>query len=383
MDHFFTLEADGIALILDLRTGVMRGLTITRDGRSIEPLHKAPWLDEAEIQADDSLAPHLRGLAGDFFCAPFGTNDVEPAPAHGWPANSPWTLIERRRLPSGGASARFSLDREVFGARLEKTLTLRDDHPFVYQTHRFTGGRGAITAAHHAMTRMPHGGRLSVSPKTYAATPPTPLETDPARGRSALRYPAHTTDLGAFPLSAGGSVDLRTVPIADRSEDFVMLVEAPGRRLGWAAAVRPDTQDVILSLKDPAVLPVTLLWFSNGGRDYPPWNGRHTAVLGIEEARCYSALGHAASAADNPLRRSGIETTFDLGAPLEIRVVLGGVPVPPTFGEVAAVEPEPGRLCVSSVSGDTLIVDYDEEFLGRSVSDRRGSTPAARPGGPR
>ena len=46
-----------------------------------------------------------------------------------------------------------------------------------------------------------------------------------------------------------------------------------------------------------------MLWFSNGGRDYPPWNGRHVGVLGIEEGRSYAAYGHAASAADNPLTR--------------------------------------------------------------------------------
>lgn len=375
--RFHVLEAEGIALTLDLRGGMIRSLAVTRDGRRIEPLHAAPWLDEAAVQADETLSPHLRALAGDFFCAPFGLNDVEPAPTHGWTANGVWALAESRALADGTA-ARFVLDRPVFGARVEKTLVLRHGHPFVYQSHVFLGGHGAITAAHHAMTRMPGGGRLSFSPKRSAATPPAPLEPDPARGRFALRYPAETADLGAFPLNGGGTADLRAFPAAERSEDFVMLVEEPGRRLGWAAALRHASHDLVLSLKDPRVLPLTLLWMSNGGRDYPPWNGRHTAVLGLEEARCYSALGHAASVADNPLRRSGIPTSFDLGGRLEIRAVLGGLPVSPVWREVAAVEPGRDGLRVRDRSGAALTVGYDAGFLGGSGADASG-WPASDP----
>ena len=70
-----------------------------------------------------------------------------------------------------------------------------------------------------------------------------------------------------------------------------MLVEAPGSELGWAAAMRDDAADILLSLKNPADFPVTMLWLSNGGRDYPPWNGRNVGVLGIEEGRAWSAHG--------------------------------------------------------------------------------------------
>src|SRR5690606_31363163 len=105
--------------------------------------------------------------------------------------------------------------------------------------------------------------------------PDTPLEPDPGRGRSTLQYPARFTDLAAVPLAGGGHADLREYPPAERHEDFVMLVEAPGASLGWAAALRRDEGDIFLSLKNPAQLPVTMLWFSNGGRDYAPWNSRH------------------------------------------------------------------------------------------------------------
>ena len=66
------------------------------------------------------------------------------------------------------------------------------------------------------------------------------------------------------------------------------------------------------TLKNPADFPVTFVWFSNGGRYYSPWNRRHLGVLGLEEGRAYSAYGHAASIAPNPLSEAGIPTALQL-----------------------------------------------------------------------
>ena len=145
-----------------------------------------------------------------------------------------------------------------------------------------------------------------------------------------------------------------------------MLVEAKGNRLGWTAAVRPDTSDVVLSLKSPADLSVTMLWFSNGGRDYAPWNGRNVGVLGIEEGRANSAAGHAASIAPNPLSQSGIPTALELkrdGA-VEVRHVIGGLALPDGWSEIAAVESGAnGTLTVSDVSGASQQLPFDPSFL--------------------
>ena len=312
-ERFHTARAQGISITLDLDLGHLRDLRVTTDGSILAPLHLAPWAGDPDLEIEPGTAPNLTALGGDFLCAPFATNDVEPAPLHGWPANSRWNLASEERHPDGGSISRFLLERPVFGSRVTKELVLRDGQPFVYQRHLFVGGEGAITAAHHVNTRFPEGGRLSFSPKAYADIPDTPLETDPARGRYVLSYPARTSDLSALPLAAGGTVDLHRYPLGERHEDFLMLVEAPGRRLGWTAALRHHERDVLLVLKDPAVLPVTLLWFSNGGRDYPPWSGRHTGVLGVEDARCWSLYGHAASMVDNPLSRSGVPDLLRAG----------------------------------------------------------------------
>ena len=251
------------------------------------------------------------------------------------------------------------------GARLLKEITFRDDHPFAYKRHIFVCGQGRITAASHAMTRFSSSGRLSFSAKRFGETPSTPLEPDPAKGRYALHYPAQFADLSTVPLAAGGTCDLTRYPIAARHEDFVMLVEAAASSLGWAASCRSAEGDVVLSLKNPAVLPVTMLWLSNGGRDYPPWNGRNVGVLGMEEACAYSAYGHAAAIAPNSLTREGVPTAFDLdpNGRVEVRHIIGALPLPPGWDAVCDIAVAEGTLRISGSARAPLDVPFDAGFL--------------------
>jgi hypothetical protein len=358
------VEAAGIAVTLDLRVGHVRELVIGQ-GRELRPLHTAPWIEDEGIGADESIPPNLRWLSGDFFCAPFAASDVEPAPPHGWPANSAWRHLGTERA-DGAVTARFVLERQVLGARLEKVFTLRDGHPFLYQRHVFRGGRGRVPVANHAMVRFgPAGGRLAFSPKAWGETPATPQESDPARGRSVLAYPSRFADPGRVATAQEGTADLTRYPIASRHEDFAMLVEARESRLGWATAERVDAGELFVSLKDPRELPVTMLWFSNGGRDYAPWNGRHEGVLGIEEGRSYGPAGHAGSAAENALSRAGIPTALELdpAGSVSVRNVIGALPVPAGWGAVVRVEARNGELTVDDAAGRRLAAPCDSAFL--------------------
>jgi len=363
---FSTVEAQGIKVTLDLRVGHIRALVIETDGRTLEPLHTAPWVDDPAITADESIPPNLRYLSGDFFCAPFGASDVEPAPPHGWTANSRWQPLGTT-TGSDGVTARYRLEKKVMGATVEKTFTLRDGHPFLYETHTFIGGAGVLPVANHAIVRFPTVGRLSFSAKAFAETPATAPEPDPLRGRSRLAYPAHSDDPTHLPLADGTIADLTRYPIAGRHEDLVMLVEAPGHGLGWIAAQRPEQGDLFISLKNPADYPVTILWYSNGGRDYAPWNGRHIGALGIEEGRIYSGYGHRAAIEPNPLNRAGIPTALALEPQgrAEVRNVIGGLPLPAGAGPVSEVRAEAGRLRLAFDAGMSLEVPFDDRFLRR------------------
>lgn len=364
--RFHTIESDIARLTLDLEVGHIRSFAVTWNGRTITPLHTAPWVEEAEIVDDPEIQATLKYLSGDFFCAPFGTSDVEEAPPHGWPANTAWTPLGDERLTQGGVKARFALTQPVMGARVIKEITLRDGHPFAYQRHIFEGGEGAVSVASHAMTRFAGKGRMSFSPKAFAELPSMVQEPDPALGRSIFATSQRTEDLSKLPLADGSTADLHAYPVGENHEDFVMLVEAKDSPLGWAAAARTDDRDIMVSLKNPADYPVTFMWFSNGGRDYAPWNGRHRGVLGLEEGRAYSAYGHKASIEPNPLSEAEIPTALTLvpGGSASVSHVVGGLPLGDGASEVFAMDVSGETLRVTLDDGQTTAYPFDAGFIG-------------------
>ena len=335
------LQARGVEAALDVSVGHLARFTVEAGGRQLSPLHRAPWVDDDHADFPEATAPNVRRLSGDFFCAPFGLNDIEHAPSHGWSANSRWLHLGTE-TDMDGVMARFRLERSVQGATLEKQLTLIDGHPFVYQQHVFDGGSGAISVSHHVMTRMAGAAVLAFSRKAFAETPPTPLEADPARGRSVFSYPA-TAPLDSLPLQAGGTVDLHRWPFGSAHEDFVVLAEHEDEIFGWTVVSRIEEQDRLIIVKKRAQLPVTMLWASNGGRDYAPWSGRHTGVLGIEDA-CASPRGHGDSIGENAFTRRGISTACALGGQVHVRLAIGVVPMDPREGDVRTLSFSDGQL---------------------------------------
>lgn len=301
------------------------------DGRKIQPMHTAPW--EREVLPAD-LDPVLRVLRGDFFCAPFGASDVIPTErrAHGLPANGRWRLMGQT-----STLLELALDGDVMGATITGRYEVLPGHAAVYQRHTVTGGSGRLPMAHHAMLKAEPPLRLAFGPHVWAGTPEAAPEMPP-NGRAILAYPQDVTDLRAARLADGGSADLTTYPFAEGHEDLWMVATDGKAPFGWTAATSPDGW-VWFALKDPRVLPSTVLWLSNGGRSYAPWSSRHRHVIGIEEARSYFAGGHAASIADNPLSRRGIPTAFALvpDGCLVINYIFGVAPVPRGFGAVADI----------------------------------------------
>jgi hypothetical protein len=343
---------------VDPSIGNIRELRLSHGGRSVAPLHTAEWVGAPGGLPED-LLPVERDLAGDFLCAPFGASDVETAPAHGWPANSRWDVAEGQP-----GSLRLVLQRDVFGARIEKRLRLVADAPILYQEHLVTGGSGGLTVAHHPMVRVAGGARFSCSRKRAILTADVPL--DPGRNR--LAAGATATSLTEVPAVGGGVVDLTELPIADQHEDFVTLVEAEGAAIGWSAVVREAEDDVIFVLKDARVLPVTMLWHSNGGRDYPPWNGRHRGVLGIEDGCAAGAAGHAAALAPNRVAAQGVPTALALapGSTHRIAHATGAFARPPGWTRVADIRIEGAACLLTGDDGTTVALPFDPDFFAEA-----------------
>ena len=351
-----TLESACGSLALDPALGNLRRLRFSVGARTLEPLHTAPWADDPDARFPAATPAVERHLSGDFLCAPFGAADVEPSPPHGWSANSEWDAQE---APAG--AMRLRLRRQPMGATLEKQLRLADDAPLLYQTHTVAGGHDGLTVAHHPMVRLAGTGTFFTSPKRVALSPDAPLEP----GRNRLACPAATADLRAFPGADGAPVDLTRLPIADRHEDFVTLVEAPDTPLGWSAVLRDAENDIVFFLKDPRILPVTMLWHSNGGRDYAPWNGAHTGVLGVEDGCAAGAAGHRAALGDNPVARTGVPTFLPLAAGRAHRVahVIGAVPRPAGWRRIAEIAVSGDTLTLTEAGGDTLRLPFAPGFF--------------------
>jgi hypothetical protein len=315
------------------------------------PLHAAPWRDEAEVQEDETLPLVNRRLAGDFLCMPFGRDDVEEGPIHGLPANTPWDVIEQ-----DVAHAIFRLQARPRGATVTKRVQLVG--PALLQTHTIEGGAGDVTLAHHPMVRMAEGGRLSFSPKRAAMTDPVPqYEGHNLWSLNQLRGDMH------LDCENGSLWDLRDYPAGHRVEDFAILVEARDARLGWTVVMRNAENDMIVVLKDARILPVTMLWVSNGGRDFPPWNGRHVGVLGVEDGCAAGGTGLRAAQDDNRVRAFGLPSTIALGDRHVVPHAILSLPRPPGWSEVAAITLHDDTLTLRDITGDAIAVPFPEDHF--------------------
>lgn len=355
----YSLTADGITVSFDPVGGIVAEVAISFDGSPpIRPLHKAPWVSGPERFPAD-VAPIERKLAGDFFCAPFAET-CEGVPLHGWSANGDWELVDDRHATSGH-SVLYRLRQAVYGSVLTKELTVRHSHPFVYQVHTFEDGSGFLPIAHHAMLRVPGGAALSFSSKMNGRTGPLPPETDDSRGRSILSYPQIFSQLGSVKRADGRSVDASIYPFDRHHEDVIVLTEDPDASIGWSAAVAPNDGFIFLSLKDARVLPQTVLWMSNGGRYYEPWSGRHTEVIGIEEA----AVGFHLLDHDRDAEATATGLQLDAGKTTSIRYAFGAIPAPAGWKRVTNVRLESDAVRVEDISGESRHVPFNLRFFSK------------------
>lgn len=337
--------------------------------RTVRPYHVAPWAEEDTAD----LPPMLQALRGDFFCLPFGGGEPfrgEAHPPHGETANADWTFegVERE---GDRTTLRLALETTVRPGRVTKEVGLVDGHAALYQRHTIAGMTGPMSFGHHAMLRFPDregSGLVAASPFVWGQTSPVPVEDPAERGYTLLTPGARFESLGAVPTVTGQTADLSRYPARRGFEDLVLLASDPERPLAWTAVTFPEEGFAWFTLKDPRVLRQTVLWISNGGRHYPPWDGRHVNVLGLEEVTSYFHLGLTASAAPNPLSEADLPTSADLdGSPFEVACVTAVAAVPDGFDHVADVRAHEGEdaVTLTARSGAAVSVTLRHAFLAR------------------
>jgi hypothetical protein len=245
-----------------------------------------------------------------------------------------------------------------------------DGHTAVYQRHVIAGARGPMSVGHHAMLKFPDApgsGIVSTSRFVRAQVLPNFFERPENRGYQSLKPGAPFRSLERVPLLAGGTTDLTRYPARLGYDDLVMLTADAKLPFAWNAVTFPRERHVYFALRDPRVLRHTILWISNGGRHYAPWNGRHTSVMGIEDVTGYFHHGLAESAKSNPLSRRGIPTTLmlDPKKPTAVNYVIAVAAIPAGFDRVAEIRAVKGGVELIATSGKRVWSALDVEFLRR------------------
>jgi hypothetical protein len=336
----------------------------------VEPFAVAPWSTE---KIDPGIAPVLRMLRGDFFCAPFGGNERvwrgKKYPVHGATATGPWKFVSFRKTPK---STEFtaSLQDRITSGKVTKTIELRSAETDLYCRHQLKGFSGAMNVGHHAMLSFPREagpGQVLLSPWHQGRVAPRQFEAPERGGYSSLQAGAAFTRLDRVPLAGAGRsfADLTCYPARPGFEDLVMVSSRRPGQLAWTTVTFSKPGWLWFAIKDPRTLASTILWHSNGGRHYPPWNGRHRGVLGLEEVTSYFHYGLADSAEPNPLSKTGIPTSLPChpNRILTINYIMGVVALPRGFDRLQSVRLGENYLLAKARSGAVARHPLDLSFF--------------------
>lgn len=365
----FCFGTSSTQVCLTRATGMMGPVRFFADSAApVQPYLIAPWWNEGVEPGTPAMIGALRG---DFFCAPFGGNN-EPFngrtyPAHGESPNSPWTL-ERVEQTAAGAALHLVQQQTVQPGTIRKALAVREGENVIYSRNLLEGMQGPMCLGHHPNMYLPDSAGqaiLSFAPRRHAHTYIHPTERPEERGYSFLRPDSPIEDLRACPTITGATTDLTRYPARRGFEDIVMLCAQPDLPFGWTAFAVPSLGYVWFSLKDPRVLPSTLLWMSNGGRHMPPWSSRNINCIGLEEIVGFFHEGLAASARPNFINQMGIPTVADLDPanPLSVNFIQGVARIPHDFTGVESVESVAGGVELRDGDGHTVAVPVELGFL--------------------
>ncbi len=369
---------DSVEVYMAQRGGHTGPATFMKGKDKFSPFSVAPWYKEKNVKYADKLLSLLRG---DFFCMPFGGNATPYGKetgyhGHGETANEDWKLVELGETHpdcecgcGGGCNYMVAeMKTKIRKSTVEKLVAIRKGENAIYICHDISGMTGPMPYGHHAMLHWDKqgAGLISTSKFKYGQVCPTMFEDPTMGGYQSLKPGATFTSLNKVPRLDGGYADLTVYPARLGFEDLVMVCNDTKVPFAWAAAVYPEQRWVWFSLKDPKKLASTVLWHSNKGRHYSPWNGRHYGVLGIEDVTAYFAYGLAESAKANPVSRKGFPTVhnFKANETFTVPYIMAAAKIPAGFDHVKSIEPiADDTVRLISKSGKKADAKVGWEFL--------------------
>lgn len=289
--------------------------------RVFAPFARAPWVGDPSL--DPGLPGHLRHLAAEFVCLPFGTGGYLPAgihpawshltmvpqavPEHGETAGPAWQASE---VNSSSITLRIDFPAEHDIAFVERTLAIDQHGPainFKLVIHARRATRQPVAV--HPMFRLPILPEKVCIDAVFAQG-----FTDPGanpQGTEAIAPWRLFKDLDAIPRLDGTFADYTQLPHPEPLGTMLMLASAHSPiTLTWPA----EHAGVRLSW-DRALLPNAMLWATD--RDPAFTLGNHDdsmRCVAIEPLVGAFSLPPESSLGTNPLAQAGVPTALAIGS---------------------------------------------------------------------
>lgn len=338
----------------------------------VRPYYVSPWQDEGL----HLTPPVLISLRGDFFCLPFGGN---AAPykgmrfvPHGEPAGSEWSFTSAKKEGRVTTLA-LSFKTKAPSGTISKHVYLVDGQNVVYSQERLDGYSLSTSIGHHSILAVPEKEgslKIATSEFQYGMTSPFVFSKPENREYQSFEVGKRFSSLTRVPLAWKGSppADCTSFParkgFADLLAVFSKRASQLPKGLAWTTATNQDAGYLWFSLRNPSVLPTTVMWIENHGRHESPWNGRNRC-LGLEDVCSYLNEGMPISAQRNDVNANGIPTSIRLDPkrPTFVNYVAGVARIPKGFVKVRTVRFEQGRAVFVSVTGKSVSVPVNWNFV--------------------
>ena len=307
----------------------------------------------------------LEPLRGDFFCLPFGEDNSwngEFHPLHGETSGDIWSLVPEN------TNGQITLKMETSARKgsILKKIQLKDGENNLYISHDITGFVGPAPLGHHVIFPGGTYKYISTSPIRFGYTNSNRDDYYGAGIYHSLASFRRFENLEKVPTvwKEKNFVDCTVFPAREGFEDVVQVYNRTKSAFAWTAVSVPEERYLWFALKDPEILPSTVLWMENKGEHQPPWNGRN-CCLGVEDICSYFTEGLSASAEKNFLNNEGIKTYHQLkeDTPLSVKYIQGVVRIPVGFDRVENIVEKNDGVEITSFSGNAVFTKVDSEFL--------------------
>jgi hypothetical protein len=338
-------------------------------GKEICPYYITPWWNEKPFEGGGNITTVCRG---NFLCFPMGGDPTghntngEVVPIHGNCANDVWGIVG---MEYGGDISKLTMEYEdtQCDGKIIKEIEIRKGEPVVYERDIISGYDGQYPVCYHPMIDLGSvegGNHISISKPVIGFTTGVYHER-PENGGYVLFKQQQIKDIRKVESVYGEEIDLTKQPLKKGIEEILQLVCDDSKKFTYAAVTNFKRGYVYFQLKNPKKLTSTMMWISNGGRYYEPWNGRVYGCLGLEETTSFFHFGSQKSAEKNFIHDLGVNTCVDMKRdhryPFEI--ITGVVAAPKGYQGVKDIVESDGGVTIYGIGGEITKVRLDLDFV--------------------